>query len=338
MKRIIAALLAMTLTLSFAFMMSSCAKDENLQDEQEIENGIDVTDVVDANDADDVSGEVISGVLPVKDIAGNDIVVPDSIEKIIVASPQITEMLVAIGLGDKIAAIDAYSVGLEGIKTELPIFDLMSPDNERILEIEPDIIFATTMIQADGLEPLYAIKQAGICVVYLPTPDDIKGIKESILFVGAVTKNDEKANEMVSAMEAEIAKIAEIGATVTEKKSVYFEISAAPYMYSLGTGVYLNEMIELTGAVNIFADKNGWLAVDTEMLFNGNPDVILTNVNYLEDPIGEILARENWGSITAVQNGEVYQISNNPSSLANQNIVIALKEIAKAVYPDLYVD
>ena len=117
---------------------------------------------------------------------------------------------------------------------------------------------------------------------------------------------------------------------------MYFEISAAPYCYSFGEGVFLNEMIDLIGAENVLAGQEGWLSVEEESVVSANPDVILTNVNYIEDPVGEILARPGWEGVTAVQNGGVHTIDNKTSSLPNENIVQALKEMAKAVYPDLY--
>ena len=95
-------------------------------------------------------------------------------------------------------------------------------------------------------------------------------------------------------------------------------------------------MIDLIGAENVLAGQEGWLSVEEESVVSANPDVILTNVNYIEDPVGEILARPGWEGVTAVQNGGVYTIDNKNSSLPNENIVQALKEMAKAVYPDLY--
>ena len=107
-------------------------------------------------------------------------------------------------------------------------------------------------------------------------------------------------------------------------------------MYSFGSGVFLNEMIELIGAENILADQEGWLRVEGETIAEANPDVILTNVNYLEDPVGEILSRSGWEGMSAIQNKQVYSIDNMSSSLGNQNIVKALDQMAKAVYPDVY--
>ena len=107
-------------------------------------------------------------------------------------------------------------------------------------------------------------------------------------------------------------------------------------MYSFGSGVFLNEMIELIGAENVLADQKGWLPVEAETIVAADPDVILTNVNYIDDPVAEIRGRSGWEGMSAVQNEQVFYIDNMASSLSNQNIVKALDQMAKAVYPELF--
>ena len=137
-------------------------------------------------------------------------------------------------------------------------------------------------------------------------------------------------------MQEEIDSISAIAKIITEKKTVYFEISAAPYMYSFGNGVFLNEMIELIGTANILSGQDGWLSVEGETVVAADPDVIFTNVNYLDDPVAEILGRDGWAGVTAVVNRDVYYIDNMASSLPNQNIVVALRQMAEALYPDYF--
>jgi len=92
----------------------------------------------------------------------------------------------------------------------------------------------------------------------------------------------------------------------------------------------------LIGATNALGNENGWISVTEEAAVLTNPDVILTNINYIEDPIGEILSREGFKEVTAIANKEVYFIDNSSSSLPNHKIIKALKEMAKAVYPEAY--
>jgi len=100
--------------------------------------------------------------------------------------------------------------------------------------------------------------------------------------------------------------------------------------------VFLNEMIELIGAENVFADQQSWIAVTQEAALSANPDVILTNVSYIPNPVDEIKTRDGWDAVKAVKDGNVIYIDNMSSSLPNQGIVKALHEMAKAVYPDKY--
>ncbi len=273
-----------------------------------------------------------------KDREGNDINVPDKIEKIVVISPSITETLVDLGFSDKIIAIDKYSVGLKGIKSGLPEFDIMQPDTEKLISLKPDVVFITGMSKAQGENPFKPLIDAGICVVCIPSSSSINAIKEDIDFIGKVMKQEDKAKTIIATMEEDIAKIKKIGDSITDKKKVYFEIASAPSMYSFGKNVFLNEMIELIGATNVLASQDGWLSVSEESVLSSNPDVILTNVDYIDNPVDEIKGRNGWEAVNAVKNNQVYFVDRNPSSLSNENIAIALKQMAKYIYPDKYTD
>ena len=95
-------------------------------------------------------------------------------------------------------------------------------------------------------------------------------------------------------------------------------------------------MIELVGAENIFKDINGWTSPSEEAVIDANPDVILTNVNYVENSIEEIKSRKGWENIKAIKDNQVYMIDKNASSRPSQHIVTALKQIANAIYPEYY--
>ena len=272
-----------------------------------------------------------------KDRAGNEITLPAKIEKVMAFGPSNSEILVALGEGDKLIAIDTYSTNIEGLSADLPQFDMMTPDAEQIVVLKPDVIFITGMSKLTGEEdPYKPISDTGVCVIYIPTSESIDAIKEDIQFIADVMGQSAKGAELVSTMEKEIEAVKKIGDTITDKKKVYVEISAAPYMYSFGTGVFMHEMLELIGAENVFADQQSWISVSDEVILSKNPDVILSTVNYIDDPVGEIMARAGWNAVTAVANEAVYQVSTDATNRPSQNITKALQEMAKAIYPDKY--
>lgn len=274
--------------------------------------------------------------LPTKDRAGNEIVVPENIETIVSLAPSITQVIEDLGEKDKLVAVDSASpTYVEGID-DLAQVDISSPDMETLLALEPDVVFASGLIFSGSENPFQVLTDAGICVIQIPTSESLGAMKEDIQFIADSLNRSEEGTAIVSEMQREIDKISAIGDSVTKQKTVLFEISALPDIYSFGSGVFLNEMIEIIGAKNVLADQIGWLPVTEEAAVGANPDVILTNVNYIENPVEEILSRSGWQSVTAVENKAVAYIDNGSSSIPNHHIVKALREIAKAVYPEAY--
>ncbi|MCH5191424.1 MAG: ABC transporter substrate-binding protein [Oscillospiraceae bacterium] len=313
LNRLISALLALTMVLSLA----ACKADEPS-----------------SSDAGTPTGQVQT--LPDTDPSGAKITVPEKINSIAVLAPSIAEVVIALGYGENIVAYDNSSVGLEGLPENKLVLDLSQPDIEQLAALKPDVLMVSNLSLYDQEAPYQQLIDMGVCVICVPTSDSIKDIQSDIAFIASVFGESAKGEAIIAEMQAEIDRIAAIGKTITEKKSVYFEISAAPYMYSCGSGVFLNELIELIGAKNILADQEGWLSVGEESVIAANPDVILTNVNYIENPTQEIMGRSGWDNLTAVKNGDVYYIDNMASSLPNQNVVKALSQMARAVYPEYY--
>jgi len=270
------------------------------------------------------------------DRAGNPVHFPETIETIVSLGPASTEILVDLGFGNNIVGLDTFSVGIPGVSENLPTFDMMALDAELLIALMPDVIFATGMVQVEGQDPLGLVREAGIEVFYIPTSDSIAGILEDIRFIAAVMHVDEIGAELVAGVELEVAQIQEIADSLDEALSVYFEISGPPFLFSFGHGVFLHEMIELIGAKNIFADQSAWIAVSDESVPEMNPDVIFTNVAYIEDPVGEILSRTGWETVSAVQNERVYFIDPDASGRPSHNIVRALREMAHALNPEAF--
>ena len=272
------------------------------------------------------------------DRAGAPITLPAKVEKIISMAPSTTEILIDLGLADKIIAADTNTQKDGLLKQDIPYFNMMKPDAEKLIALKPDVVFISGMSNAKGNTPFSPLIDAGICVINIPSSSSIEAIYLDIAYIAAALKQEEKGAKIIANMKKEIEAVRKKRAAIAQdkKKTVYFEIGAAPHMYSLGTGTFINEMIEIIGAQNILADQKSWIAVSDEMVLAKDPDVILTNVNYIPNPIDEIMARAGWASLKAVKGKKVFGIDTNSSSRPNHNIIKALKEMAKAVYPEIY--
>ena len=273
---------------------------------------------------------------PSTDRAGNPITLPEDPQKVICLSTSANQTLESLGLLDRVIAVDTYAPNYIPALAELPQFDMMAPDVEQIALLEPDLIIVTGMALSDGTNPYQPLIDMGICIVIIPSSDSIQGVKDDIAFIASIFGVEQAGQALIDGMQSTIDEISAIAATITEKKSVFFEISAMPYIYSFGTGTFLDEMISLIGAENVMGDQTGWIPVTEEDAIAANPDVILTSVDYIDDPVGEIMARPGWENVTAVANSDVHYITTSYASLSNEHIINALVEMALAVYPDAY--
>jgi iron complex transport system substrate-binding protein len=272
---------------------------------------------------------------PTTDRDGNPITPPPTAEGIIALSPAVTQTLIHLGLADQLVAIDTNSAILDGVPVDLPQVDLLSPDGELLLTLDANLVLCSSMTGYDGSEPLKPLSDSGICVAAIPSSASIDGIKEDIMFIADIVGQHDKGVAIVDELETGIQEVGDAVGSA-EKKTVYFEIAAAPAAYSFGSNTFINEMIEIAGGENIFSDLDGWLAVAEEQVVARNPEVIFTNVNYIDDPVGEILSRASLANVAAVADGNVYYVDNYESSLANEYILFALREMAEAIHPDLW--
>ena len=284
------------------------------------------------------SSEKTEVTLPTKDRSGKEITLPKEATKIISLVPSTTEVIEDLGKTDQLIAVDTQSSTMMTDLKKLPQMDMMAVDAEKLIALKPQIVYVNDINLASSESVWKQVEDAGITVVNIPTSTSIKAIKEDVQFIADSLSEHEKGQKLIKTMDQEIDEVAKIGKTIKKPKTVLFEVAALPDIYSFGNGTFLNEMIETIGAKNVLANEKGWLPVTEEAAITAKPEVILTNVNYMKDPAKEILARKNWENVPAVQNKEVFEIDNMSSSLPNNHITKALKQMAKAVYPEEYKD
>ena len=258
-------------------------------------------------------------------------------ENIVVIGPSVTEIVVALGLGDSIIGTDDFSALIDGVPSDIPIFNMWGLDAEQLIALQPDILIVTEMVMNMlGNDPLRVFSDIGTELHYVASSASIEGIAEDIRFVAEVLDRESRGEELIADMMQIIDEIRAIGETITDRRTVYIEINPAPSMFSLGRGTFLNEMIEIIGAVNVFADEDGWISVSDEAIITIDPDVILSTSEDAVGAVDEIIGRPGWSHLTAVQNGDVFRIDADSASRSNHNIVIALREMAVAVYPEYF--
>jgi len=273
----------------------------------------------------------------ITDRTGKTVTIKNQINRIVSTAPSNTEIITDLGQAHKLVAIDRHSANVTGIPEGLTQLDFFYPDAEAIIRLEPDIIIASGHNPTGtGEDPFKLLRSAGIPVVYISMSASIDEIYNDIAFIADILRVQKEGEKLITSMKVQIAEIAKTAAGVENRTTVYFEISAAPDMMTFGKGSYIDDMISVIGAKNVFGDENWLVTPGAEAVISRNPDVIFTNVNYIDDPIAEIKSRTGFNHINAVKNNRIYQIDTDSSVRPSSRIILALRQMSQAVYSELH--
>lgn len=281
-----------------------------------------------------VSLTILSGCVAKKSVQAQD----SQDIRLLSLSPAATAILASLSLQNRLVGVDRWSAPAGDLPEGIPVFDMINPDAERIMALEPDIIFVSSMTRdATGTDPFAPFTASGVTVMYIPVSTTLEDIMNDVRLIARACGKEADGEAVVREMKEELRRIRNITEALPEeeKKTVYMEIGAAPALYSFGNGVYLDELVTAAGGHNIFSDRSGWLAVNGEQVLARKPQIILTNVPE-KDAAPAIRTRAGWDSVPAVQQRRVYAISHESSSQPAPPVTRALEEIAAAIHPALF--
>jgi len=241
-------------------------------------------------------------VVTVTDMYGREITLAEPATRIIALQPSDCEILCAIGCEDALVGIGQYCDYPASI-TSLPVVQSGANTNiEEILALNPQVVLMNDMSQSE--EQVKQLEENGVKVV-ISTTSNIESVYTAIRMIGALMGKDENAEALIADMQATIDDIR--AKSEGNEKTVYFEISPPPYLYSCGSSSFTHELAEICGLKNIFGDQSdAWLMISDEQVIERNPDYIILMNGMGDSGIGEISSREGWGDITAIKEQKIY--------------------------------
>ena len=283
------------------------------------------------------------GMVTIVDYTGKSMEVPSPVETVISLSSHASEILCALEGGDKIIGRGASSTFPPNLE-DVPVVGESSytPNIELILQLDPDVVVADTMISDDGREK---IESAGIPVIVDRFSDPDRTI-ENIRNLGLILGKEERAEELADFIEHYQTIIEErvSGLEEEDKPIVLCEWGSAWKVATPGTS-YGNKIIA-AGGTSIAADETPgqYVVVSSEWVAERNPDIIVFQVfgkvpptpEEMEETRNEILSRPGLGDVKAVKDDRVYIITSG--IVGGAPSVIGDLYLARWFHPNLFED
>ena len=195
--------------------------------------------------------------------------------RIVAIGGTVTEVLYALGAGDRVIARDSTSSYPVEVLAKPDVGYMRALSSEGILSQKPDLI-----LSEDGAGPADVIgifKASEVPMVIIDTPPRADAISRKIEDIGAAVGLSEKAKALADDVEAGLAALKSDVAAVSTKKRVLFVLSTAGgRIMAAGKDTEAGAIIELAGGVNAAADVTGYKPLSDEAVISAAPDVVLT--------------------------------------------------------------
>jgi iron complex transport system substrate-binding protein len=269
--------------------------------------------------------------MTVTDGLGREINVKVNPQRIVSLAPSNTEILFALGLGDRVYGVTNICNYPEEAQSKEKVGDYYSIDIEKVIAINPDLILAEDLQKADIIP---ALEELGFSVVTL-VPHNIQEMGDAIRMVGEITGTQDKAEEIVTDMERRVKAVTDVTDALddSQRVKVFYLVWNDP-MYSVGPDTYIHELIDKAGGTNIAAFAgDGWPALSLEQIISLDPQVVIANNDV---PLDALMADSRLAVVDAFKNGRVYSINADLTNRPGPRIVEGLETMAKMIHPELF--
>lgn len=260
--------------------------------------------------------------------------------RIVSLAPSSTEILFALGLGDRVVGVTEYCdyppevVELKENGSIAVVGGYTTVDVEAVLQLQPDLVVASTSLQRDVVTTLEGY---GLTVIALD-PHDLSEMFADIILVGRATGKLVEAQQLVQQLESRVQAVVNKVKDLPKLK-VYYELWYNPLM-SVGPGTFIDSLITMAGGENIFSDASTqYPMVSSEDVIARNPDVIIVPDSYMASyniTVDEIASRSGWSSISAVANGRIYFIDEDIIVRPGPRLVDGLEQLAHLIHPEAF--
>jgi iron complex transport system substrate-binding protein len=260
--------------------------------------------------------------------------------RIVSLAPSITEVLFALGLGEKVVGVTRYcEYPAEALKKP-KVGGYYDPNYEAIVDLKPDLVIVLPEHEEPG-KYLHGLHIRTLAVSHASIAD----ILDSIITIGRLCDVEPKAQEIVTNLKNRMARIRKKTEGQYRPRTI---ISVGRNMgrgglndlYVSGKDGFYNEMIMLAGGKNIYEGGTiSFPVVSGEGLLRLNPEVIIEMIPDLGEnrwDKGTIL--QEWKSVNevdAVKNNRVYLFEQDYVVIPGPRFIFLLEKMARVLHPEV---
>ncbi len=257
--------------------------------------------------------------------------------RIISLSPNVTEILFALGLGDRVVGVTDVCKYPPEARAKPHVGTFPMPNIEQIVMLKPDLI----ILLPSYVETIDKFESLGLRMLVVKN-DSIRDVLDSIQEIAKVTGADEAAQALADEMTQKLERLREQRES-RPRRRVLFVVGKNPgtlqQIYAVGPGTFLDEMLQAAGGTNILADAPSFYPiVSKEEIITRDPEVIL-DASIRESPSEEQrrINRQLWHqlqTVSAVKHQRIYFIEDSQITIPGPRIPDNVNYLMRLIYQE----
>jgi len=254
--------------------------------------------------------------------------------RIVSLAPSITEILFALGLGDRVVGVTSFcNYPPEVLEREAEgkitvVGGFTNPSLEKIANLNPDLVFGHNLLPP---EFIHNLERINITVVVISTANSIDGIFDDIKLIGRACWEEESADRLITDLQKKISNL-ETAVKGVEKVEAAHICWMEP-IFIAGAKTYVNDLIEKAGGINVFSNKTGWATISKEDLVKADPAHIIVPYKHGAEIIYEELMKMKEEGLI---HGQIHTMDPDIISRPGPRVVLALEKIISFLHPEVW--
>jgi iron complex transport system substrate-binding protein len=259
------------------------------------------------------------------------VVLPQRVDRAISLAPNLTEIVFAVGAGDRLVGDTTYCDYPEAAKTVAKVGDTLHPSIERIIVLKPQVVLVSTASQLEGFTR--QLQDQNIAV-FVTDPHDLEGVFRSIEQVGEIFGTTGETKQLIESLRKRTSAV-EDRVKSQQPVRLFYQLSAEP-LYTVGHDSFVTDLIRRAGGVSVTADVPGaWPKYSAESALAAKPEAIILPTGGSMGAANTSVA-EPFKKSPAVANNRVYKINDDHLVRPGPRAVDGLEEMASALHPDAF--
>jgi iron complex transport system substrate-binding protein len=275
--------------------------------------------------------------LTLTDGLGRTVTLASPAQRVVSLAASNTEILFALGAGDKVVGRDEFSDYPPEAKSIQSVGGSMGEYSlEAITALQPDLVLAA---EINSPELVKSLEDLGLTVYYLPNPNSFEGLYTNLETVATLTGRD--ATKLTDSLKVRVSAVNEKIMPLSYAPVVFYEIDATDPSkpYTAGAASFIHWLINDAGGIN-FTEAAGiadpYPQVGLEQILVTQPDFIILGDSMWGVTPEMVAARPGWDALTAVTEGRVFIFDDNLLSRPGPRMVDGLEALAKLLHPEIF--